>query len=170
MCIDPITATLISTGVSAGVAAVGSMATGMMRSSEAKANAAALEASAQQREETAKFQIERADVAYRREAGAVGAKIGTTGVDVTSFSSVLADDAKESALQKSAIQVGADVERNNLLFQASGQKMQAKSDIVSGIFGAATAAAKGYGRLAQIDAIGAKGAKLDDWTTTVDEG
>lgn len=152
MCVDPATAVMVSTGISA----IGSMASGVMKASEARANAAALETAAQQRQEKAKFDIERADVQYRRQLGSVQARIGTTGIDTSSFSSVLADDAKESALQKQAIQVGADVESQNLRFQAGGQRMSATSDIVSGAFGAAAAVGKGYGQLATLDANNAR--------------
>lgn len=152
MCMDPVSITLAATAISAA----GSVVSGIQKKNEGDANAAALETSAQQRLEKAKFDTEQADRQYRRNEGSVEAKIGTTGVDVMSFTSVLADDAKESALQKKAILVGAQVEANNLRFQAAGQKAAGRDAMIGGIFGAFGAVAGGSAKVSQINAINAK--------------
>lgn len=163
MCVDP-----VSLSFAAGaIGAVGNMIAGFSKKQEADANAAALENNALQRQEKAKFDIERADVKYRRVTGSTVAKIGSTGVDVSSFSDVLADDAKESALEKKAIQVSADIDSANLRFQAAGQRSQGQAALVTGIFGAASSvvsAGTGYQKIKAYQAGSEKlgGVAIDD--------
>lgn len=149
MC-DPVSALV------AGVSAAGSIVSGMSKASTAKSNAAALESSAEQRLEKAKFDEDAAERRYRRQEGAVQALIGKTGVDAESFADVLADDHAESLLERKAIRYNAEVDANNLRFQASGQRVAAKNAMIEAAFGVATAVAGGVGRSQQIGAIGYK--------------
>lgn len=132
MCVDPVTMMVIG----GAVGAAGNLFAGFSQKQSADANAAALETSAQQRAQKEKFDVERADVRYRRETGHVIAKAGSTNVDLQSFSDVLADDAKESALEQKAIHVSSQIDQANLRFQAAGQKAAGKTAMISGIFSA----------------------------------
>jgi hypothetical protein len=161
MCLDPITATMTAVSVA------GAVTSGVSKYQTANVNAAALESSAAQRLEKAKYDVEQADRRYRRQAGSVEALIGTTGIGISSFLDVLSDDAAESALEKKAIKLGAQVEANNLRFQAEGQKRSASGAILEAGLGVAGAVVGGFGRSQQVSAINAKsikfgGVTLDD--------
>lgn len=143
----------ISIGV--GIAAAGSVVKGVGQYQTAKANAAALDTAADQKLETAKYNIEEADRKFRRNEGTVKAQIGSTNLDLSSFSDVLDDDAKESALEKLAIKTGADIDAKNLRFQASGQRTAATMALLSIPFNVGTSVAGGYSQQAKLDAFSA---------------
>jgi len=138
----------------------GSAVSGITRYSEGRANAAALETAAAQRLEKAEFDVETVDRRARRQAGAVRNRIGTTGIDIASFSDVLADDARESALEKKAIRVSAEIDAQNLRFQAAGMKQNARMSLVSSVFDMGTAVASGVAQREKLRVLEARADKL----------
>lgn len=155
MC-DPITAF-------AGISAAGAIVQGVAAKGTADANAAALETAANDRQAKQQYELEEADRSYRRTAGTVRAAIGSTNLDMQSFSDVLDDDAKESALQKMAIKHNAAIETRNIMFQAEGQRQAGKNAMIASVFNAGTAFAGGYANNAKLDAMRASkgGISLD---------
>ncbi len=150
MCVEPVSLTIAS----AGIGLVGNLMAGFSKRAEANANAAALEVSAQQREQKAIFDTEREANRFTRQQGTVVAKAGSTNVDLQSFSDVLADDAKESALARKAIAVSASIDEHNLRFQAAGQRRQANAALLTGIFSAAgsvVSAGTQYEKMRELD-------------------
>lgn len=163
MCVDPLTLTVAS----AAMGAAGNLFAGFSKKQESDANAAALETSAQQREQLAKYDIERAQSRFTRQQGTAIAKAGSTNVDVRSFDSVLADDAKESAFEQKAIHVSAQIDEANLRFQKQGQLAQGQASLISGIFSAAgsvVGAGTNYNKMRELDTRYSKlgGVTLDD--------
>lgn len=142
MC-DPVSALIAGTVISAG----GQMMGGITAYQQGNANAKALNSQAKLREEKGKFDAEMADREFRRQAGVVRARVGSTGIEATSFSDIFADDAAEAALKKKAIKFGATVDANNLRFQASAEKSRGTSALVSGFIGAAGSVASGTYRI-----------------------
>lgn len=153
MC-DPVSALI---GVSTAINVAGSVTKGLAAKQTADTNAAALEQQIAQREEKAKYDVELADRKYRRQAGAVRAAIGSTNLDISSFSDVLADDAAESALEKAAIKSGALVDEKNLYFQAQGQRQAGQNAQTGMYFNVAGDFANGFTRRENIRYQRAKG-------------
>lgn len=144
MCIDPVSLTLIS----AGASAAGSLFSGFSSYQNGKANAAALEVQAKNREEKAKFDVERADNKFQRVQGTARNVAAASGIDVKSFYDVLADNAAESALEKEAIRYGAELDVSNLKSQAAASRKNGTAALVGGAIGAVSAVAGGYGKIA----------------------
>lgn len=143
MC-EPTTALFAAQAV---IGATGAIKSGMSQASAHSANAAALEVQAANRRAKAAFDVEQEDRKYRRVSGERDARIGSTGIDSSSFSDIRADDAAESALEKAATMWSAENEAKSLEFQASGQRRAAKDAKTASFFNAASAvvgAASGY--------------------------
>lgn len=154
MC-DPIT-------ILAAVSATGAVVSAMQSARTHETNAAAIETQTLDRQEKQYYDTEEADRNYRRTAGATRAAIGSTNLDIRSFSDVLDDDAKEAALSKMAIARGSAIDQRNLQFQASGERSAAGNALVAGAFNAGTAIAGGYANQAKLDTMRAtKGANIN---------
>jgi len=166
MCVDPVTMMMVG----GAVGAAGNLFAGFSAKQTADTNAAALENSAQQRAEKEKFDTERADNRFRRVQGAVIAKAGSTNIDLSSFSDVLADDAKESALEKQAIHVSSQIDQQNLRFQAAGQKAAGKTALISGIFNAAGSVVKAGTNIENDRMLDTKYGKLGGRGISIDDG
>jgi len=161
MCVDPVTMMVVG----GAVGAAGNLFAGFSAKQSADANAAALETAAKQREQKAQFDIEQATRKYTRQTGTVIAKAASTNVDLSSFDSVLADDAKESMLERKAISVSAQIDEANLRFQAAGQKAAGKAAEIGGIFAAGGSILKAGSDYQTYRALSAKskgGVSLDD--------
>ena len=93
---------------------------------------------------------------------AVGAQ---TGASFASFSNVLADNASEAELKRTAIRFGAATHERALELKAKNFESQGTAALVSGAFNMASAAAGGYGNTQKIgfsNAKGGGGVSLDD--------
>lgn len=158
MC-DPFTLTVAS----AAVGAAGSLATGFMGMQAGKANAKAYKYQAQLREEKAAFDSAQAVTKFQRVQGQAIANIGTTGIDLQSFSDVLADSAVESALEVAAIKWQGQHEADNLRFQARTQEYQAKAAMISSVFQATGQALGGAGKAYGMQGSPANGVAYQPW-------
>lgn len=146
-----------------GINAAGALYSGFSAAKNSETNAKALENQALNRVQKAKFDIERAETRFQRTQGTAIATGAATGVDIRSFSDVLADNAAEGALEKAAIQYGADRDIENLRFQAAGQRSNAKSQRIGAVFSAAGSFAGSYAK-----APAAKGVTVSTpWQTDV---
>lgn len=135
MCADPISLSFMA--VSAGISAAGALSSGAAQASAHGGNAAMLESQARLRMEKADFDIAAAERRFRKNEGVVVARAASTGIDMRSFSDILADDASESALEREAIRWSAQNESNFLMFQSEAQRRQASDARTAGYFNAA---------------------------------
>lgn len=147
----------------AGISVAGAVVSGLAQKGTADVNAAASETAAVDRQEKEYYDIEETDRNYRRTAGATRAAIGSTNLDMRSFSDVLDDDAKENALSKMAIARGSAIDQRSLAMQASGQRQAGQNAVIASVFNAGTAVAGGYANQAKLDTMRASkgGVTLD---------
>jgi len=128
----------------AAIGAIGNISAGRAAAASASRNAAMYEQQAALQLEQAKYEIEREDRRYRRQAGNVQAQIASTGIDPRSFADVLADDNAESALAKKAIQWSADNAAAGLRFQADSQRIAGRDAQRASYFSAAGSIVGGF--------------------------
>lgn len=158
MC-DPVTATVVSVGLSVG----SSLYQGAQAKKRAKSNADVLERQAALRQEKARVDIEQADIRARRQAGARDAIIGTSGVSAESFSDIIDDDLKSAALDKQLIKYGADIDSSNIRMKAAQQRSEGKAALFGSVLSAAGSVAAGYGRVGELRTKGV--ATTSPWAT-----
>lgn len=147
MCPPAAVAMALVTVASTAVSVVGTLGSAKAASQTANINAQALETQAAYREEKAKYDSEQALTRYQRVRGAQVATAATTGLDIASFSDVMADSAMESALEVKAIKYQGTLEANNLRFQASGERAEATNAKSSGTWNAIGQGVSGAAKL-----------------------
>ena len=139
---NPLTIGAAFKGVGYGVEAAGSLWAGAQSAKASKAKAEALERQAALRIEKGIFDSSEAGTKYQRSRGSAVSMIGNTGLDIASFSDVLADAAIESALEQKVIMFQAEQEAANLRAQAQQARDEAKAAKTGSIFKAVGTAAK----------------------------
>lgn len=151
----------------AGIA--GAIGSAKAASKTAQVNAQSIDNQAAYREEKAKFDASQALTRYQRVRGAQIATAASTGLDIASFSDVMADSAMESALELKAIKYQGTLEANNLRFQASGQRAEAANAKGAGTWGAINAGLSGAAKI--YGAMPTNSVSTDSpWTTSVSYG
>ena len=130
----------------AALSAVGSIASGISQSSEAKRQAAYADANADLAEQQAGSQAQVIREKARRLAGESRAAIGASGVDLAgSFLDALADSDIDAELDAQTALWNGKLEAMNYRAQAKSARAQGRSALIGGFFGAGTSAISGYG-------------------------
>jgi hypothetical protein len=154
---------------SAAIGVVGTLGNAKSVSETAQVNAHALDTQAAYREEKAKYDSAQALTRYQRVRGAQIASAASTGLDIASFSDVMADSAMESALEIKAIKYQGHLEAQNLRFQASGKRTEAENALAAGYLNAGSAVIGAAGKMA--GSLPTNSVSTDSpWTTTVRYG
>src|SRR5690348_8426391 len=117
------------------VSAAGTVIGGFQSAKIAERNAKQYDEQARLRLEKGKYDVENALNKYERTRGQAFANIGTTGLDPSSFSDVLADSLAESKMEVEAIKFGTRAEVMGLQFQATSKREEAGAARFGGIFG-----------------------------------
>lgn len=141
MCAPP----LIVAGVGAAISAGGALYSGVQANRQARAEAALYESQGAQRLQKAEFDVETTRRRYVREAGRNQAEAAASGIDVASFSDVFADDAKEFALEVSAIRYSAKSEAAMLKYRADMARKRGKAEQTASYFRAASSVVSAFG-------------------------
>lgn len=127
----------IAIGIGGVTSAAGSIWKGSAESKAYTARAAELEQQAALRVQKGEFDADQSARKFERTRGGAYAGIGNTGLDIASFSDVLADSAIEAALEQKVIRFQAQQEAANLRAQAAQSRSAAKAAKTGSFFSAA---------------------------------
>ena len=137
----------------AALSAVGSIASGIAQSSEARRQAAYADANADLAKQQGRSEAQVIREKARRLAGQNRAAIGASGVDISgSFLDALADSDIDAELDAQTALWNSKLEARNYRAQAKSVRAQGRSALIGGIFGAGTSAISGYGNWYQANA------------------
>jgi hypothetical protein len=151
MC-DPGTALLAG---GAAISAVGAISSGSAESKTDQQNADYARQQAQQRQQKANFDstarlakmnfdIEQSQRNSTRKMGTIKASIAGSGLDVNSFSNVLADDAKEASLEVQSIRYTGNLDAYQIQYQGASEVSQLGHQVAADEANAASAEEGGY--------------------------
>jgi hypothetical protein len=147
----------------AALSAVGSIASGLSQQSEARRQAAYLNANADLAERQGQSEAQIIREKARRLAGQNRAAVGASGVDIAgSFLDALADSDIDAELDAQTALWNGKLEATNYRAQARSAKASGRSALLGGVFGAGTSAISGYGNWYAADAL----KEIDDLSKT----
>jgi len=138
----------------------GQISSGINAKNAADTNAAMLKVRAGQVEEKAKYDIDQLRRTFERDQGTKISKIAGSGLNLATFSDILADDELESFLERKAVRVGADIEKQDLRNQARAVKAEGRNARTSAFISAAATGVKGGFQYSQMGANPSTGVTL----------